>query len=251
MRSRDGVHRLGCAVLLLLLFVWQATAWSGLVRPIFLSSPIAILRAPFGMNLRELADAVLISARTYALGMAVTIVVGVPLGLALGLSRYVNAALSPLLAILQAMPRVAFAPFLILWLGIGATSVVALIVMNAVVMVVATTATGVRQIDPRLPETAFAFRASRAQVIRTVTLPASVPHMLAGIRLAVGRGLLSLVVGEFLTSSGGVGYLIRDYASAFQTDRMFVGIGIVTVAGLVLNAILEQLERRLESWRPA
>ncbi len=251
MRSREPAPGAGYGVLLLLLVVWQAIAWSGLVRPIFLSSPLAIIRAPFAMDLHELTAAVLISSRTFALGMIATVALGVPIGLGLGLSRRFDASMSPLLAILQATPRVAFAPFLILWLGIGATSVIALIVMNASIMVITTTATGVKQIDPRLQETAYAFRASKWQTIRTVTLPASVPHVLAGIRLAVGRGLVSMVVGEFLTSTGGVGYLIRDYASSFQTDRMFVGVAIVTIAGVVLNGLLERIEQRLQSWRPA
>lgn len=251
MQSSEPWRGLGCAVLVLILVAWQLVAWSGLVRPIFLSSPLAVAQAPFGMDLQELGAAVLTSARTYSAGMAITVLVGVPVGLMLGMSRRLNAAFSPLLAVLQAMPRVAFAPFLILWLGIGATSVVALIVMNAIVLVIATTTTGVRSTDPRLLETARAFGASHGQVVRTVLLPASVPHVLAGIRLAVGRGLLSMVVGEFLTSTGGVGYLIRDYASAFQTDRMFVGIAIVTLAGVVLNSALETVERHLHSWRPA
>lgn len=251
MRSPDAPRGLGCAVILLLLAAWQAVAWSGVVRPIFLSSPLAIARAPFGMHLHELGTAVLTSVRTFSLGMSLTVIAGVAVGLLLGVNRRLDAAFSPLLAILQAMPRVAFAPFLILWLGIGAASVVALIVMNAIVLVIATTATGVRNTDPGLIETARAFGASPSQVVRTVLLPASVPHVLAGIRLAVGRGLLSMVVGEFLTSTGGVGYLIRDYASSFQTDRMFVGIAIVTLAGVTLNSLLEWFERRLQPWRPA
>jgi len=251
MRSPEPMRGLGCAVILLLLVAWQLVAWSGLVRPIFLSSPLAIAQAPFGMDLHELGRAVLTSASTYTVGMAITVVAGVAIGLMLGVNRRMDAAFSPLLAVLQAMPRVAFAPFLILWLGIGAASVVALIVMNAIVLVIATTATGVRNTDPRLLETARAFGASHGQVVRTVLLPASVPHVLAGIRLAVGRGLLSMVVGEFLTSTGGVGYLIRDYASSFQTDRMFVGIAIVTLAGVIMNGLLEAVERQLHSWRPA
>jgi ABC-type nitrate/sulfonate/bicarbonate transport system permease component len=251
MRSPEPVRGLGCGVIAVLLAAWQLVAWSGLVRPIFLSSPLAILQAPLGMDLHELGTAVLTSARTYAVGMTVTVVLGVTIGLLLGVNRRLDAAFAPLLSVLQAMPRVAFAPFLILWLGIGAASVVALIVMNAVVLVIATTASGVRNTDPRLIETARAFGASDKQVMRTVLLPASVPHVLTGIRLAVGRGLLSMVVGEFLTSTGGVGYLIRDYASSFQTDRMFVGIAIVTVAGVGLNSLLEAAERHLQSWRPA
>lgn len=241
----------GCVTMLLLVVLWQVVAWSGLVRPIFLSSPIAIGRAMFGMDGRQLADAAWISARTFGIGMAVTIAVGVPAGLALGMSRALDAAFSPLLAVLQATPRVAFAPMLILWLGIGPASVVALIVMNAVVLVVATTATGVRQADPAWRDTAVVFGATRWQTIRMVLLPGSVPHVLSGVRLAVGRGLLSMVVGEFLTSTGGLGYLIRDYASTFQTDRMFVGIIIVTTVGVLLDGALARVERRLQPWRPA
>ncbi len=249
MRADKSTRGLGCATLLLLVVGWQALAWSGWVRPIFLSSPLAILQAPLGMNMRELGEAALSSLSSFSIGMLISIGVGVPLGILIGSSGRLAAALSPLVAILQAMPRVALAPLLILWLGIGANSVVALIVMNAIVLVLVTTATGVKNIDARWRETALAFRASQLQLVNTVVLPASVPYVLAGIRLAIGRGLLSMVVGEFLTSTGGLGYLIRAYASSFQTDRMFVGVALVTFAGLLLNELCVRLEHKLRGWR--
>jgi ABC-type nitrate/sulfonate/bicarbonate transport system permease component len=189
------------------------------------------------------------TASVTAAGFGLAVVVGVPIGVLMGRSPLFNATAEPFVAALYASPQVAFLPLLIIWLGIGFTSKVALVFIGSVIIMIINTETGVAQVDPRLIETARSFTASERQVLTKIVLPAALPIILAGMRLAIGRALVMVVVAEIYASNRGLGYLIFQAGGLYDTAQVFVGVGILAAAGVTLTALLRALERWLAPWQ--
>jgi ABC-type nitrate/sulfonate/bicarbonate transport system permease component len=243
---------LGARIGALVLFfgAWEAVSQAGLVDPLFVSSPSDIIEKLIEM----VADGsiwqhIVASGEVAVLGFALSVVVGVPLGLLIGRSRLARAALEPFTVALYASPQVAFLPLLIIWLGIGITSKIALVFLGSFVIMVVNTETGVSQVDRRLVETARSFTANERQILLKIIVPSALPFILAGMRLATGRALVMVVVAEIYASTKGLGYLIFQAGGMYDTSQVFVGVGILAAAGIGLNAALRTLERRLAPWQ--
>jgi ABC-type nitrate/sulfonate/bicarbonate transport system permease component len=191
-----------------------------------------------------------VSLGEFVLGLSLAIVVSIPLGLLLGWYRRLNAMFEPFVTMLNATPRVALLPLIILWLGIGMQSKVAAVFLGAFFPLVVNVMAGVRAIDETLLKCARSFGASDRQVFTTLALPSSVPFIVAAMRLAVGRGLVGVVVGEMLASTAGIGHMMALASATFQTDKMFVGLLLLAGFGYFLTELLKRLEKRYESWRP-
>jgi NitT/TauT family transport system permease protein len=172
------------------------------------------------------------------------------LGLLLGWYRRLNAMFEPFVTMLNATPRVALLPLIILWLGIGMQSKVAAVFLGAFFPLVVNVMAGVRAVDETLLKCARSFGASDRQIFTTLALPSSVPFIVAAMRLAVGRGLVGVVVGEMLASTAGIGHMMALASATFQTDKMFVGLLLLAGFGYFLTELLKRLEKRYESWRP-
>ncbi len=167
----------------------------------------------------------------YVLGLALAIAVGIPLGLAAGWYRRFSYAVEPLLSALNATPQVAFLPLLVIWVGTGFATRVLIIFLLAVLPIAINAQAAVRTTDPRLIKVAASFGASDWRLFRTIILPSAIPFLLAGLRLAIGRGMIGIVVGEIYGSAAGVGAMISQAGSRFQTDRVFVGVLTIVAAG--------------------
>jgi ABC-type nitrate/sulfonate/bicarbonate transport system permease component len=229
---------------------WEAAERLGFLDPFFASSPSLIAQKLIVM----VADGsiwphVAASASVVGLGFTLAVVVGVPLGLALGRSELLRGTMEPYIAAIYASPTVAFLPLIIIWLGIGLLSKVALVFLGSFVIVIVNTEAGVAQVDRRLVETARSFCATERQILRWIILPSAVPFILLGMRLAAGRALLMVVVAEIYASNAGLGYLIFQAGGFYDTSQVFVGVLILAAAGVSLNAALRALERRLAPWR--
>jgi NitT/TauT family transport system permease protein len=241
----------GGAAVALFMAAWEWAAATGVIPVLFMSSPSRIASTTVGM----LADGELlmhlqVSAIELAIGFALAIVVGVPLGVLLGWYRWFNAALGPYLAFMFVVPRVAFLPLVIIWFGIGINSKIALVFMGALFSLLLSVITGVRNLDPQLLKAARSFGASDRQLFLTIALPGSVPYIMTGLRLGAGRALISVVVAELYIASAGIGFLIGSSGLLLQTDRVFVGVLVIGLVGLVMFSALGRLERRFASWRP-
>lgn len=234
----------------LFLTLWELLPALGLVKPIFTSSPSRIAAAFLGLAQGRLWHDLWVSGVEFVLGMGLAIVVGIPGGILLGWSRRANAIFSPFVSALYAVPRVALMPLLILWLGIGIYSKVAVVFLGAVFPILVNTMTGIRVLDETLVRCARAFGGSDRQVLTTIALPSSVPFILSGLRLGVGRGLVGVVVGELIAARAGIGHMMSIAGAMFQTDKVFVGVIILAGFGWGLTALLEAMERRFDSWRP-
>jgi ABC-type nitrate/sulfonate/bicarbonate transport system permease component len=244
------IYALRLGALAAFLAAWEAASRTGLVDPLFASSPSLIAAKLVEMvGDGSLWPHVAATSRVTAVGFALAVLVGVPLGILMGRSELFNATIEPFVAALYASPQVAFLPLLIIWLGIGFTSKVALVFIGSFIIVVINTETGVAQVDPRLIETARAFTASERQVLIKIVLPAALPFILAGMRLAIGRALVMVVVAEIYASNRGLGYLIFQAGGMYDTAQVFVGVGILAGAGVALTALLRALERWLAPWQ--
>src|SRR5262245_4652944 len=258
---------LGTLVVMLFLIGWEGLErgwWADLLRPllgasaerlrlkpIFISSPTLIAAAAFRMFFvtgeiwRDLAW----SGVGYVLGLGLAIAVGIPLGLAAGWHRRFSYAVEPLLSALNATPQVAFLPLIVVWVGTGLGERVLIIFLLAVLPLAINAHAAVRTIDPRLVKVASSLGAGDWRLFRTIILPSSVPFLLAGLRLAIGRGMIGVVVGEIYGSAAGVGAMINQAGARFQTDKVFVGVLTIVAVGVILVEIVQRIERRVDVWR--
>ena len=176
--------------------------------------------------------------------------VGIPLGLAAGWYRRFSYAVDPFLTGFNATPQIAFLPLIIVWVGTGLAAKVLIVVLLAVLPIAIAAQAAVRTTDARLIVMAQSCGAGEWQLFRSIILPSSMPYLLAGLRLAVGRAMIGIVVGEIYGSAVGVGAMINQSGSRFQTDRVFVGVLTIVAAGLFLSELVRRIERRVETWRP-
>jgi NitT/TauT family transport system permease protein len=246
-----GHHLLAGLGMLLFLGLWELLPALGLVNPFFTSSPTRILRAAREAAGDGLWTDMAISAVEFWSGFLLAALVGIPLGVFLGWYRRWYALVDPLITMFYTTPRVALLPLLILWLGIGMASKVAVVFLGAVFPILMNVIAGMRTVDETLLTCARSFGAKDLKVFTTLALPASVPFTLTGLRIGVGRALVGVVVGEMVAATGGLGHMINVAGSAFQVDRVFVGVVIIAAFGYAVTAMLNSLERRFDAWRPS
>jgi NitT/TauT family transport system permease protein len=141
-------------------------------------------------------------------------------------------------------------PLVILWLGIGMKSIIAVVFLGAIFPILVNTITGVKTIDENLVLCARSFGAKDRQILLSLALPSSVPFIIAGTRLAVGRALVGVVVGELIASRAGVGHMMSKAGATFQTDKLFAGVVVLAMSGYIMNEILKRLETHYDNWRP-
>ena len=238
--------------LLTLLLVWEALGTSGLVDPLFISSPTRVARAAWLLSHdRDFWTDVEVSATEFMLGYGAALAVAIPLGLAVGLSKRLQYLIGPFVDTLNAVPRVTLLPLIIIWCGIGIWSKVVVVFLGAVIPVLINTQSGVKASEGRFMRVARSFSASRWRIFSSIILPGIVPFIFTGAKYGAGRALLGVVVGELYASTAGLGHLIADAGNTFQTDVVFVGALLFMAAGLIVVALLDALEQRFERWRPA
>ncbi len=255
-RTVSGFYRkyesglLAISTLVILLTLWELLPDIGILNPFFTSSPSRIWIAAQWLFAHGLWNDILVSMEEFTAGLGLAVAFSIPIGLLLGWYRRLNAMFDPIVTMFNAMPRVALLPLIILWLGIGMLSKVAAVFLGAFFPLVVNVMAGVKTVDEMLLKCARSFGASDRQIFTSLALPTCVPFLVAGMRLALGRGLVGVVVGEMLASTAGVGHMMSLASSTFQTDKMFVGLILLAGFGYILTELLKRLEKRFESWRP-
>ncbi len=212
-------------------------------------SDVAVAFVKLSMN-GELATNIAASFKAIGYGMAIAIVFGISFGILLGTSRAVADYTEVYVNALYSTPLVAVAPLLILWLGIGLGSKIAVVFLISVFPIIISTASGVRNVDAHYLDVAKSFGATRRQVIFKVLIPAGLPFVITGVRLAIGRAIVGVVIGELFGANAGLGYLIFTAGQTFDVPALFVGVICLAFAGVSLTWILQWLEKRLIRWKP-
>lgn len=235
---------ISAASVIIFVAVWQWVTSAGYVEPIFLASPLAILEVAYDQFFvsREIYPHIVVSLTEAVVGFVLAIVVGVLLGLVMGRFERLRAVFEPFVMALYATPSVALLPLFILWLGIGLWSKVLIVFLGGVFAILVNTMAGVRGANPKLIETAQAFTASEAEVFAYIILPSAMPFIVAGIRLAIGRVLISVFVAELYASNQGVGFVVTQAAASYATALMLMGILLFTLAGVALSQSLSLIE---------
>jgi ABC-type nitrate/sulfonate/bicarbonate transport system permease component len=191
-----------------------------------------------------------VSASAFALGLLLAIVVGLPLGVLLGRSATLNAMVDPFITAFNATPRLVFLPLLMLWFGIGIWSKVAVVFLGAVFPLLINTYEGVRNADKILINVVRSFGAGEWDIARLVVVPNSLPFIIVGLRLAIGRAVLGVVVSEFFGSQDGLGVMMVRAASQYKVDVVFAGLIVFAALSLIMTGLVKLLEDRLTRWRP-
>ena len=248
-RLRSGRDWLVAGVsVVVVLALWQLYAPH--VNPIFLRPPSAVLQS-FADLLQTgtLQAATLESVRVLAVGFVLAVVAGLLIGVLSARHWILYNAVNPWVTALYSTPSVALVPFVSLWLGIGETAKVAVIVLFAIFPMILNTQQGIRYVSAELLEVARAFNSSERRLWTDVLLPGALPFIFAGIKLAIPRALVGMVLAEFLIAVGrGLGSLIIVYQNTFRVDRMLVPVIVVSAMGVLLIAFVQWLEGRLTPW---
>ncbi len=242
-RVRVGV---GLVVPVLVVGLWAAVTATGAVPAHLLPAPLDVVRA--GAQLAEqgiLGQYVAISLQRVLLGFALGATVGLVLGAVVGLSRVGRLLLAPTAGAFRTVPSLARVPLLLLWMGINEDSKVTLVAIGAMFPVYTTVAGALRHVDPHLVEVGRAFGLSRIPLLVTVQLPAVLPAVVSGLRLALAQSWLFLVAAELLAASMGLGYLLTESSANGRVDRVLLAIVLLAVLGAVTDAVVGLVERVL------
>lgn len=222
------------------------------VNPVFASHPSAIwvaAREMFASGL--IVHAFLDSMLAFAIGYVLAVLVGVPLGLLIGRYRWAEWGLGIYVTAFYATPLVALIPLFVLWFGLGLAVKVAIIFLLAVFPIVINTWAGVKAVPKTLIEVGTSFVASDLTIMRKIIIPATLPYIMTGLRLAIGRAIIAMVVAEFFTAITGLGGIILKAGDSFDTARMFVPVIVLMILGIGLTALVGWIESKVAPWQKA
>jgi NitT/TauT family transport system permease protein len=243
--ERPALFRYGFVVFILI--VWQIVG--PFINPIFFTYPSKIAVAFYDVTLSgELPYFLGQSLEVMVYGLTASLIVGIPLGIAMARFRRLDWALDLPINALYATPLVAVVPLLVLWFGIYLKAKIIVVFLFAVFPVLINTYQGVRECDKNMLEVARSFRSSEWRMWQDVLLPFAVPYIIAGIRLAIGRGLIGMIIAEFYTTISGLGFMITRYANVFEMDKVFVPVIVLMVLGVSLTTLLKWAGRRIAPW---
>ena len=246
LQHHPNVIRVTSVVLFLLLWEYVGRR----MDPIFMTYPTAVARAAVEITRSgELPEAFLLSMLSFGLGLGISIVAGIVIGLLIGQFWFLEYTLDPYINALYAIPRVALIPLVILWFGLELTGKVVIVISIAIFPVIINTYAGVKDVRGSLLEIGRAHAATGSQIFFKIVLPAALPFIMAGVRLAVGLGIIGMIVAEFFTAIKGLGGLIVLYSNSFATAKLFVPIIAVGVLGVLLTQAVLYIEHRLAPWR--
>ncbi|MFK3606363.1 taurine ABC transporter permease [Pseudomonas sp. AP19] len=236
-----------------LLAIWWAVTATGLIEPLFLPPPSAVLQKGWLLATTGYMDATLwqhlgASLSRIGLGLGFAVLTAVPVGIAIGANRIARGILDPLIEFYRPIPPLAYLPLIVIWCGIGELSKVLLIYLAIFAPIAIATATGVRTVDPAKLRAAQSLGASRAQLIRHVILPSALPDILTGVRIGLGVGWSTLVAAELIAATSGLGFMVQSAAQFLVTDVVVLGILVIALIAFAMEMGLRALQRKWVPW---
>ena len=239
-----------CASLAIVLTLWQV--FGANIDPVLFTTPSKIAAAAVTMIASgELWTYLWPSLVVLAIGLTLAATIGIAIGLLLARFWVLDVAFGVYITFLYSTPSVALVPLIVLWAGFETTAKVIILFLFAFFPMTINTYQGVKNVDTKLIEVGRAFRCSEAQLWTNIVLPGALPFIVTGLRLAVGRGLIGMVLADLYTAISGIGYLIVRSASIYRVDKMFVPILVLGLLGVGLTALIRLVELRVAPWTAA
>ncbi|MGQ9265134.1 taurine ABC transporter permease TauC [Klebsiella pneumoniae] len=245
---------LSVATLAVLLAVWWAVAALQLISPLFLPPPDQVLQklitiaGPQGFMDATLWQHLAASLTRIVIALLAAVLIGVPVGIAMGLNSTVRGILDPLIELYRPVPPLAYLPLMVIWFGIGETSKILLIYLAIFAPVAMSTLAGVKSAQQVRIRAARSLGASRAQVLWLVILPGALPEILTGLRIGLGVGWSTLVAAELIAATRGLGFMVQSAGEFLATDVVLAGIAVIAIIAFLLELGLRALQRRLTPW---
>ncbi|MEB5974030.1 taurine ABC transporter permease TauC [Pantoea dispersa] len=241
------------SVAVLLLLWWSVTAL-GLIAPLFLPPPqqvlhkLLVIAGPQGFMDATLWQHLGASLTRMLMALFFAALIGIPVGIAMGLSPAVRGLLDPLIELYRPVPPLAYLPLMVIWFGIGETSKILLIYMAIFAPVTLSTLAGVKNTQQVRIRAAQALGATRGQLLRFVILPGALPEILTGLRIGLGVGWSTLVAAELIAATRGLGFMVQSAGEFLATDVVLAGIAVIALIAFSLELGLRALQRRLTPW---
>jgi taurine transport system permease protein len=237
-----------------LIFIWWLVTAMGWVKPLFIPSPAAIVNKFVQVwrdgftNTPFLEHVAISTARVFG-AFLLACVIGIPLGLAMGMSPVVRGIFDPPIEFYRPIPPLAYLPLMIIWFGIGETSKVLLIFLSVFAPVALGARSGVRSAAIEQIHAAYSFGATRWQVMRHVILPSALPEILTAMRIGIGFGWTTLVAAEMVAATSGLGYMVLSASQFLQTSTVIMGIIVIAAIAYAFDLLMRFVERRVVPWK--
>lgn len=245
---------LSCATVMAFLALWFAATNLGWVKPLFLPSPQAVWEQLIAVSQDGFADASLLthigwSALRVFSAFALAVITAIPLGILMGVNRVARGIFDPLVEFYRPLPPLAYLPLVVIWMGIGEGSKVLLIYLAMFAPLVLSARAGVRSVAIEQIHAAYSMGASRGQVLRYIIMPAALPEMLTGMRIAIGFGWTTLVAAEMVAATAGLGFMVLGASKFMVTEIVIMGILVIGLMALLFDFGMRWLEQRLVPWK--
>lgn len=251
--KRRGTLPISLATIAVIIAGWSLASAYGAVSPVFLPSPLVVAKSLANVAINGFVDSTLAEHTLASLlrifaALAVSLIIGVPAGLAIATSRIGKGILDPIVEFLRPLPPLAYLPLIIIWVGIGEASKVTVISLAMLPPIILSTAAGVKSAPGDFVNAARSFGASRLQVLLHVILPGAIPSILTGTRIALGAGWSTLVAAELVAASQGLGFMIQSAAQFLVTDIVIGGIIVIAAIAFLLEILARLIERLFVPW---
>jgi len=250
---RLGTLPISLATIAVIIAGWSLASAYGAVSPVFLPSPLVVAKSLANVAVNGFVDSTLAEHTLASLlrifaALAVSLLIGVPAGLAIATSRIGKGILDPIVEFLRPLPPLAYLPLIIIWIGIGEASKITVISLAMLPPIILSTAAGVKSTPDDFINAARSFGASRLQVLLNVVLPGAIPSILTGTRIALGAGWSTLVAAELVAASRGLGFMIQSAAQFLGTDVVIGGIIVIAAIAFLLEILARLIERLFVPW---
>jgi NitT/TauT family transport system permease protein len=241
-------YLLGAASLVAFFAVWQVVSMN--VPPIILPAPAKVIAAFVQLTASgELVRATGQTLFPFAVGLVLAFIVGTVLGLLLGIFRSVARVLDPYIFVFWSIPNIAWLPLFIAWFGVGNLTLVIFVFVSAVFPQLLTVESGAKEADSFLVEVARSLGGTKHEILRIVVLPSALPYIFAGLRIAVGRALVGIIVGQLLIVATGIGYMFEFYGETLSLAKYFAPLIVIAALAVLLNRGVNWAERVLIPWK--
>lgn len=258
-RSKSSIFQqyhkvlLSLSSVMVLLLTWFLITYFQLISPLFLPSPDAVWQKFIQVSQQGFMKATLwqhlaSSITRVLIALVAAIVIGVPLGLWMGLNKWVRAVIDPLIELLRPIPPLAYLPLLVIWFGIGETTKILLIFCSILAPIVISSTHGVISHQINRERAAQSLGANRKQVFLHVILPTALPHIITGIRIGLGVGWSTLVAAELVAADRGIGFMVQSAAQFLITDTVVLGIIVIALVAVGFEVFLRWLQHQLSPW---